>query len=139
MTPLLDALNVPAITAHERQDATALPGLRRLGAALALHGIAENGGLVGGAVENLFFGDRLHEVHAAAEGFRWLGLSDVADLVERARDEYRRFRPTGWEELSAEDERLWGELDAEFSALAPDDRLEAAIAARLPQIAPGHG
>ena len=57
MTPLIDALNVRAISAYEREDASALPGLRTLGAALALHGIAENGGLVGGGIENLFFSD----------------------------------------------------------------------------------
>ncbi|PRY12194.1 DMP19 family protein [Kineococcus rhizosphaerae] len=139
MTPLLDAVNVPAVLAHQRQDASAPPGLRRLGAALALHGIAENGGLVGGAVENLFFGDRLREVDDAADGYRWLGLTDVADLVLRAREEYLRFRPTGWEELSGEDEQLWSELDSEFSAVATDDRLEAAVAGRLAEIAPGLG
>ncbi len=139
MTPLLDAFNVPAISAYERQDAAVPPGLRRLGAALALHGIAMNGGLVGGAVESLFFNGRMHAVDDAVEGYRWLGLTDVADLILRVREEYLRFRPTGWEELSPEDERLWSELDSAFFELAADDRLEAAITARLPQIDPGRG
>jgi len=72
-----------------------------------LHGIAENGGLV-----------------------------DVGTLVARARDEHLRFRPTGSEELSAQDEELWGQLDDEFFRIATADRLEAAVAARLTEIDP---
>jgi hypothetical protein len=49
--PLIGALNVRAIHAYEVEDVSALPGLRRLGAVMALHGIAVNGGLVGGGVE----------------------------------------------------------------------------------------
>ena len=48
-TPLIDALNVRAVHAHEREDASP-PGLRSPGAVLALHGITGNGGLVGGGV-----------------------------------------------------------------------------------------
>ena len=136
MTPLIDALNVRAISAYERQDASALPGLRSLGAAMALHGIAENGGLVGGGIENIFFSENLPSIEDAIEGYRWLGLSDVAGLVARARDEYLRFRPTGWEELSDADAALWDQLDAAFFAIAPLERLEAAVAARLHEIAP---
>lgn len=135
-TPLLDALNVPSITAYELDDDTATPGLRSLGAVMALHGIAENGGLVGGGVENLFSSQRLGSVVDAAAGLRRLGLDDVADLVLRARAEYLRFRPTGHEELSAADEALWDRLDEEFFAIAPSERLEAAVAARLADIAP---
>ena len=136
MTPLIDALNVRAITAYEREDASALPGLRSLGAAMALHGIAENGGLVGGGIENLFFSENLPSIEDAVEGYRWLGLSDVAELVTRARDEYLRFRPTGGEELSDADALVWEQLDAAFSVIAPSERLEAAVAARLHEIAP---
>ena len=136
MTPLIDALNVRAISAYERQDASALPGLRSLGAAMALHGIAENGGLVGGGIENIFFSENLPSIEDAVEGYRWLGLSDVAGLVARARDEYLRFRPTGWEELSDADAALWDQLDAAFFTIAPLERLEAAVAARLHEIAP---
>ncbi|MFD0481477.1 hypothetical protein ACFQ46_02635 [Kineococcus sp. GCM10028916] len=136
MTPLLDALTARAVQAYEGEDASVLPGLRSLGAALALHGISENGGLVGGGIENTFFSEDVRSVDDAVAGFQWLGLTDVAALVARARDEYLRFRPTGWEELSDEDERVWNQLDASFFEIAPQGRLEAAVAARLHEIAP---
>ncbi|NAZ77574.1 hypothetical protein GTQ99_19475 [Kineococcus sp. T13] len=136
MTPLIDALTVRAVHAYERQDASVLPGLRCLGAALALHGIAENGGLVGGGIENTFSSGDVRLVDDAVAGFRWLGLADVAALVARARDEYLRFRPAGWEELSGEDDRVWNQLDSSFFEIAPLSRLEAAVAARLHEIAP---
>lgn len=136
MTPLIDALSLRAICAYEREDASALPGLRSLGAAMALHGIAENGGLVGGGIENIFFSENLRSIEDAVEGYRWLGLDDVAELVTRAREEYLRFRPTGWEELSDADTLLWDQLDSAFFEIAPLERLEAAVAGRLPEIAP---
>ena len=137
MKPLIDALNVDAIYAYELDDPSALPGLRKLGAALGLHGIAMNGGLVGGGIENLVLGSTsVHAIDDAIEGFRWLGLADVAALVSRARDEYRRFRPTGYEEISDEDAHVWEQLDSSFFDIASDDRLESAIAARLHDIAP---
>ena len=138
-TPLIDALNVRAIHAYEVGDPSAPPGLRMLGAVLGLHGIAVNGGLVGGGIENLVLTGRVHAVDDAIEGFRWLGLADVAALVARARDEYLRFRPTGWEDVTEEDALLWEELDSSFSGIATDDRLETAVSARLQEIAPGHG
>jgi hypothetical protein len=134
--PLVTELTVRAVHAYEVEDESVLPGFRRFGSVMALHGIAMNGGLVGGGVENLFVDDRLHAVGDAIEGFRWLGLPDVAALVARARDEYLRFRPTGWEELSDEDALVWEELDTAFLELAADERLEAAVSARLPEIAP---
>ncbi|WP_432484322.1 DMP19 family protein [Kineococcus esterisolvens] len=136
MTPLIEALNVRAIDAYEREDTTVLPGLRSLGAVLALHGIAENGGLVGGGIENTFFSGRMQSVDDAIAGYCWLGLADVAALVARARDEHLRFRPTGREELSDEDAVLWDQLDSAFFEVATLDRLEAAVAARLDEIAP---
>ena len=137
MHPLIEALNVRAIDAYELDDPTALPGLRRLGAALNLHGIAMNGGLVGGGIENLVLGsDDVQAVDDAIEGFRWLGLADVAALVSRARDEYRRFRPTGNEEISGEDAHVWEHFDSSFFEIASDDRLERAVSARLQDIAP---
>ena len=136
MTPLIDALNVRAIHAYEREDASALPGLRSLGAAMALHGISENGGLVGGGIENIFFSENMPSIDDAIEGYRWLGLGDVAGLVARARDEYLRFRPTGREELSDADAALWDQLDSEFFQIARLERLEAAVEARLHEIAP---
>lgn len=136
MTPLIDALNVRAIYAYERQDVSALPGLRSLGAAMALHGIAENGGLVGGGIENIFFSDDMQSIEDAIEGYRWLGLSDVAGLVACAREEYLRFRPTGREEPCDVDALLWEQLDAAFFEIARSERLEAAVAARLREIIP---
>jgi len=135
-TPLLDALNERSIYAYERRDTSELPGLRVLGAVMAVQGIAENGGLVGGAIENLFFNENLQAVDDAVAGLQWLGLADVAALVGRARLAYLRFRPTGYEELSPQDEVLWEELDASFFEIAPLARLEAAVAVRLQDIAP---
>ncbi|GAA4988416.1 DMP19 family protein [Kineococcus glutinatus] len=136
MTPLLEVLTVRAVHAYEVEDSSALPGLRMLGAVMGLHGIAVNGGLVGGGVENLFSNDRMHAVDDAVEGFRWLGLADVAALVARARDEYQRFRPNGWEDVSAEDASVWDEIDSSFFEIATAERLEAAVSARLQEIAP---
>ncbi|PPK98592.1 hypothetical protein CLV92_101291 [Kineococcus xinjiangensis] len=135
-TPLIGALNVRAIYAYEVEDASALPGLRILGAVMGLHGIAMNGGLVVGGIENLFFNERMHAVDDAIEGFRWLGLADVAALVARARDEYLRFRPSGWEDISDEDALIWDQLDTAFFEIAADERLETAVPARLQDIAP---
>ncbi len=134
--PLIRALNVRAIYAYEREDDSALPGLRTLGAVMALYGIAMNGGLVGGGVENLFSNDRMGAVDDAIEGFEWLGLTDIAALVARARDAYLRFRPTGQEELSDEDTLLRDQLDTAFYEIATDERLETAVSARLQEIAP---
>ncbi len=136
MTPLIDALHVRSIRAYDMGDPSALPGLRMLGAVMNLHGIAMNGGLVGGGIENLVLNGAMQAVDDAIEGFRWLGLADVAALVARARDEYLRFRPTGYEDVSAEDAHVWDQLDSSFFEIAPDDRLETAVSARLQEIAP---
>lgn len=92
--------------------------------------------LVCGGIENLFFADRMHAVDDAIEGFQWLGLTDVAALVARARDEYLRFRPTGWEDVSDEDSLIWEQLDTAFLTIATDERLETAVSDRLQEIAP---
>ncbi|WP_432519886.1 DMP19 family protein [Kineococcus sp. SYSU DK006] len=136
MSPLIGALTVRAIHAYEREDASILPGLRSLGAVMALHGIAENGGLVGGGIENVFFSENMPSLEDAIAGLRWLALDDVAALVVRARQEYLWFRPTGWEELSEEGTFVWDQLDSAFFEIATLDRLETAMAARLHQIAP---
>ena len=78
----------------------------------------------------------MHAVDDAIEGFQWLGLTDVATLVARARNAYLRFRPTGWEELSDEDALIWDQLDTAFLEIATDERLEAAVSDRLQEIAP---
>ncbi|MBF5082676.1 hypothetical protein [Quadrisphaera sp. INWT6] len=134
--PLIDALHERAVCAYQRADLRALPGLRALGAVLALHGIAENGGLVGGAVENLFSTDDLRAVDDAVAGLLWLDLPDVAALITRAREEYLRFRPTGQEEISPADALLWEQLDADFFEVAPTTRLEQAVRTHLAEIAP---
>lgn len=135
-TPLITALHERSVYAYERDDDQALLGLRTVGAVLALHGIAENGGLVGGAIENLFFNDDLEAVDDAVAGLRWLDLPDVAALVNRARDEYLRFRPTGYEELSADDAALWERLDAAYLGSALAHRLEEAVRFPLQDVAP---
>lgn len=136
-TPLIDSLNDEAIDAYLSGDQSAPEGLRQLGAVMALHGVAENGGLVGGAIENAFFADDLGSVTDAIQGFIWLDLPDVAGLVTRARDAYLRFRPTGWDELSTDDGVLWHQLDSSYFDVATGDRLEVAVSARLPEITPG--
>lgn len=135
-TTWLDTLHGPAVEAFEDDDAAATEGLRRLGAALAFHDRAMNGGLVGGAIETLFFADDLAHVDEAISAFHWLGMTEAAAVVDRARAEYLRFRPTGEEEISDEDARLWDALDDEFYAVADDDRLERAIEARSREILP---
>ncbi len=111
-------------------------GLRVLGAVMGLYGIARNGGLLCGGIENLFFGGRMEAVDDAIEGFRWFGLTDVAALVARARDEYLRCRPTGREDVSDEDALIWDQIETAFLEIAADERLEAAVSARLQEIAP---
>lgn len=133
-TPWISKLNAVAIHAYQTDDTTAPEELRVLGAVLNLHGIAMNGGLVGGGIENLFFNGDMKAVDDAIAGFRRLELHDAADLVARARDAYTRFRPTGWEELSAQDAELWHSLDEEFFVVADDARLEQAITDHLPAI-----
>lgn len=140
-TPWIDKLNDVAIHAYETKDSAAPEELRLLGAVLNLHGIAMNGGLVGGGIENLFFtgeGD-FTAVDDAIAGFRRLKLDDVADLVARAREAYARFRPTGYEELSPQDAELWEDLDEEFFVIADDARLEQAITDQLPAITDQRG
>lgn len=136
MGSLIWVLHVRAIHAYEMEDVSALPGLRTLGAVMALHGIAMNGGLVCGGIENLLFDDRMHAVDDAIEGFQWLGLTDIATLVTRARDEYLRFRPTGREDVSDDGALIWDQLDTTFFEIATDERLETAVSDHLQEIAP---
>lgn len=128
-TPWITQLNAVAIHAYQTDDTTAPQELRVLGAVLNLHGIAMNGGLMGGGIENPFFtgGGDFAAVDDAIAGFRRLELHDLADLVTRARDAYARFRPTGYEELSPPDAERWGDLDEEFFVIADDGRLEQAV------------
>lgn len=101
------------------------------GAVLVLGGMADNGGLVAGIGE-LLVPDPPRVLVDGVAGLRRFALTDVAELVERAAAEYRRMRPTGDEEISAEDEALWEELDEEWFRLTGSGRIQA-IAATLDQ------
>ncbi|MCK0113104.1 hypothetical protein MWU75_13215 [Ornithinimicrobium sp. F0845] len=101
------------------------------GAVLMLGGMADNGGLVGGIGE-LHITDSPRVIADGVAGLRRFVLTDVADLVERAAAEYRRMRPTGEEEISAEDEALWEKLDEEWFRLTENGRIDA-IAVTLQQ------
>ncbi|WP_432570872.1 hypothetical protein [Kineococcus sp. SYSU DK005] len=136
MTQLINVLNERAIHAYEVHEASSPAGLRALGAVLSSHGISMNGGLVLGDVENLFFDGRLHAVDDAIEGLAWSGLDDVAALVTRARREYLRVQPTGYEDVCDQDALVSEQINASFLQIAGEQQLEAAISARLADIAP---
>jgi len=141
-TPYLDALAERAMDAYNLgEDSPHAPALRRVGALVMFHGIALNGGLVGGGVENcLLSGNEQHLADAVA-AYRWLGLDDAADLVERATAEYRRFQPAEGTELSDEDDALWDqlwvELDEAYFALVPDHVIEVALLTRSAELPGG--
>lgn len=125
---LLDALNDRAMAAYfQNEESEHAHVLRQVGAILAFHGLAENGGLVGGAVENIRLGmdDTLLEDAVAA--FRFFRLDGHAELIERADTSYARFRPTGFEDIDADDEALWAELDDAYFATITDESIEAAL------------
>lgn len=120
------------IDAYLSGDGSSLsPDQLAYGAVLALASMGDNAGLVGGIGELLVTGSDQVVVDGVA-GLRRFGLTDVADLVERAEAEHRRMRPTGDEEISAEDEALWEELDDEWFRLTAEGRLDA-IAEQLQQ------
>ncbi|MGI6877566.1 DMP19 family protein [Microbacterium sp. gxy059] len=122
------------IDAYQRGEADS-DALRHAGALFAFDGIAGNGGLVGGAIENCFHaGDEDTLVRDAVEAFRWYGLGDVADLIERADREYRRFRPTGGEDIDEADEKLWDELDELYEEVASDEAIESVVRRRIPEL-----
>ncbi|MDO5634712.1 MAG: hypothetical protein Q4G34_07560 [Micrococcus sp.] len=96
-----------------------------LGAAGAAAGLADNGGLMGGLVENDWHGSPdLIFTHDAVAAFRFLGFDDAATLIETAADAYPRMRPGGFEELSAADEQWWEQLDEQWFALEITERLD---------------
>lgn len=126
------AFQQSCIDAYLSGDGSSLPPDHlAYGAVLALAGMGDNAGLVGGIGELLVTGSDQVVVDGVA-GLRRFGLTDVADLVERAEAEHRRMRPTGDEEISAEDEALWEELDDEWFRLTAEGRLDA-IAEQLQQ------
>ena len=124
---LLETLGDRAIAAYfygEHSDDAHLLG--KIGAILGFHGLAENGGLVGGGVENIRLGDEDPLLDDAVAAFRFFGLDTHAELIERADREYARFRPMGFEDLSDADEALWEELDTSYFANVTDESIEAA-------------
>jgi hypothetical protein len=98
------------------------PGDTALSAALRLHNMIMSGGL-DHAIDIL----TSDEFTSAAGGFRYLQLTDVAELVERVQD---------WPS-----DDLLDELDARYSALIPrdqviGDQLEALLQQRPDDFAP---
>ncbi|MEJ5913560.1 GNAT family N-acetyltransferase [Pseudokineococcus sp. 1T1Z-3] len=120
-------LHPVAVEAYEVRD-PASPALRVLGAAATVQGLGLLDGIVG-TVENLFHEGRLVVLDDASTAFGLLGLHDAAALCVRARAEYLRMRPTGYEDISEDDERLWGELEEAFGTAADDDTFETAVRA----------
>lgn len=114
-----------AIDAYLRRD-TSFPERHLLyGAAASFTGIADNGGLMGGGVENCRETDTAHDIAQAASAFRSFGMADVAELIERADAEYVRMRPGGaMQELFEQEERIWKALDDEWYALGACARLD---------------
>lgn len=115
--------------------------LRAWGAMNVVTGLAENGGLVGGAIENLLFNGDTQAIRDGAEAFRRFGHPEIAELVERAWRAYPAIRGVEvdddhvWEdeysnEVSEEGSRLWDELDEEWSSRAVDELVDV-IGARL--------
>ena len=87
--------DAPAIRTHRGDDA--------LHVALTFHGSVMNGGLLD-AVENHGEGPE-HPLLRVLQAYRFLGLDDVASIIERARQEH--------EELAGADGSTGGDLAAE--------------------------
>jgi hypothetical protein len=133
-TPHLDRLSDPALDAYLQDDPPDAPaGLRRLGAVVSFDGVVGNGGLMDTVLQWRFtdHDDHLDDAEAA---LRWLGLSETADLVVRARTENVRMCPEEDDEISEADGELWDELDEAYYALMGDDVLERAVTTRLDEL-----
>lgn len=125
---LLERLNDRAMAAyHQGEKSEHAESLWHVGALLSFHGLAENGGLVGGAIENIRLGVDDPLVDDALSAFHRFELNQQAALIQRADAEYARFRPTGSEDLSDQDEALWEALDNEYFEIATDQILIAAL------------
>lgn len=99
--------------------------VRAYGAALSFAGIADNGGLLGGGIENCRETETVQAIADAVTAFRVFGLEAIADLVEQADAEYVRTRPGGPSTaLSAEDQKCWDAIDARWFALDATGRLD---------------
>ncbi|GAA4896835.1 hypothetical protein GCM10025789_13350 [Tessaracoccus lubricantis] len=93
-----------------------------LAAALVFHGMVMNGGALH-AVETI----DPEELAEAKDGYRWLGLDQVADLITRIEAEAAALAPGDVEAV----EDLETSADDDYYALIPDDAaLQEALAAR---------
>lgn len=129
---LLEHLNDRAMAAYHQGESAEQPEILWLvGALLSFHGLAENGGLIGGAIENIRLGIDDPLIEDALSAFQHFGLTRQAALIQRADQEYARIRPTGIEDLSADDEALWEEIDAKYFEIATDHVLIAALQKHL--------
>ncbi|MCC5947943.1 MAG: hypothetical protein JJT89_05760 [Nitriliruptoraceae bacterium] len=91
-----------------------------LAGALILDGVVQNGGL-GSAIEQ-------EVVDAGVAGLRWLGLDEVAQVVQRAA---QRVAAAEGADEDAAYERIEAEDDAAYYELDTAQRLTAALDARL--------
>ena len=105
------------------ESASGLPGDLAAFAVLQFHGTAMNGGVLN-AVETNDEGF----VVSAEDGYRWLGLTDISDLVA----EVRRAVAEGQTRDLARAEALEVESDDRYLRCVPDDRaLEGALRRRV--------
>ena len=108
--------DAPAIKTHRGDEA--------LHVALTFHGSVMNGGLLN-AVET-YGDDREYPLPRVLQAYRFLGLEDVASVIERARQEY--------EDLSAaDDEACWDASEKRIDSSYPldDEALSAAVRAAV--------
>lgn len=114
-----------AIDAYLKRDASVTERIRLYGAALSFTGLADNGGLLGGGIENCLEADTPEMIGDAVAGLRLVGLTEIADLIARARCEYVLMRPGGAsQELSDEADELWRKLDERWFGFATADLLD---------------
>ena len=107
--------DAPAVRTHRGDGA--------LHAVLTFHGSVQNGGLLD-AVEN-YGEDGEYPMTRVLAAYRYLGLHDVASLLEAARREYVDLTAAGDERLGDAEERLNGTYTLDY------DTIEAAVRATL--------
>lgn len=116
---LADRTDVIWHRALDVQPASGMPGDVAIWAVLLFHGTAMNGGVLHAVESN----DEA-EVTAAMDGYRWLGLTDVADLIAEVR---RAVALRGWRGLVAR-RGLEAAADKRYHRTLPNDSdLEAAL------------
>lgn len=92
--------------ATERGGSAPGPGDAALSSALAFHNMVMSGG-----VDHAFDVLTHEEISAAAGGYRYLRLDQIADLIDRAKTT-----------VDSADEGAIQEIDDEYSELIPQDR-----------------